>query len=43
MVQETPNHITMNMIGSAQNSREIIEGGDILIFTVGLITPTRKV
>ena len=34
-----PNHIPMNMIGSAQTSREISEDGDVLIFPVVLITP----
>ena len=38
MVKESPNHITMNMIGLSQTSREILEEGDILIFLVVLIT-----
>ena len=43
VVKDTPNHILENMIGSAQTSREIIEDGDVPIFSVVLITPTRKV
>ena len=38
MIKDTPNHILMNMIGSAQTSREIFEDGDVPIFTVVLIT-----
>ena len=41
MVKDAPNHILINMIGKAQTSREILEGGDILIFPVVLITQTR--
>ena len=41
MVKDAPNNILMNMIGKAQTSREILEGGDILIFPVVLITQTR--
>ena len=39
MVKDTPNHISMNMIGLAQTSREILEDGDILISPVVLIAP----
>ena len=39
MMKDAPNHIPINMIGLAQTSREILEGGDILIFLVVLITP----
>ena len=38
MIKESPNHIPMNMIGLAQTSRKILEDGDVLIFTVVLIT-----
>ena len=33
------NHIPMNMIGSAHNSRKILEDSDLPIFPVVLITP----
>ena len=39
MVKDTPNNILMNMVGLDQNSREILEDGDILIFPVVLSTP----
>ena len=39
MVKDDPNHIDMNMIGSAQTSRIILEDGDVPIFLVVLITP----
>ena len=38
-MKDAPNHITMNMIGSAQTARKIIEDGDVPIFLVVLITP----
>ena len=41
MVKEVPAHIMMNMIGSAQTSREILEDGDVPTFLVVLINPTR--
>ena len=34
-----PNNVPMNMIGSAQNSREIPEDGDVPIFPLVLTTP----
>ena len=43
MAKDASNHITMNMIGYAQTSREILEEGDILILPVILTTPTRMV
>ena len=43
MVKDAPNNIMMNIIGLAQTSRKILKGGDILIFSVVLITPTRMV
>ena len=39
MVKDTTNHVPMNMIGLAQISLEILEGGDVPIFTVVLSTP----
>ena len=39
MVKDTPNHITMNMIGLAQTSGEKLKDGDILIPPVFLINP----
>ena len=38
MVKYSPNHVTMNMIGSSQTSCEIIKDGDVPIFLVVLIT-----
>ena len=38
MVKDAPNNIPTNMIGLSHTSRKIIEGGDILIFLVVLIT-----
>ena len=43
MLKYAPNHVPMNMIGLAQNSQEILEDGDVPIFPVVLINPTRKV
>ena len=43
MVKDAPHHISTNMIGLAQTSRKTFKDGDILIFPVVLITPTRKV
>ena len=43
MVKDSPNHILENMIVSAQTLNKILEDGDILIFLVVLITPTRMV
>ena len=40
MAEEAPSHILINMIGSDQTSREIINDSDILILLVVLITPT---
>ena len=37
MVEEAPNHVSMNMIGLAQTSREILEEGDVPILLVVLI------
>ena len=39
MVKDAPNHVLMNMIGLAQNSREILKDGDVPIFPVVLSTP----
>ena len=39
MVEEAPNHVSMNMIGLAQTSREILEDGDVPIFPVVLGNP----
>ena len=39
MVKDAPNQDTMNMIGLAQTSRKIFEGGDVPIFPVVLSTP----
>ena len=39
MVKDAPNHGLMNMIGSAHNSREILEDSDFPIFFVVLSTP----
>ena len=39
MVKDSPNHVSMNMIGLAQTSSEIIEDGDVSIFLAVLITP----
>ena len=39
MVKEAPNHIPMNVIGSAQISHDILEEGDVPILLVVLITP----
>ena len=36
-MKEAPNHILKNIIGSAQTSRKILEGGDIPIFSVVLM------
>ena len=38
MVKDAPNHVLMNMIGLAQTSRKILEGGDFPIFLVFLST-----
>ena len=38
MAKEAPNHVSMNMIGLAQTSREIPEEGDVPIFPVVLST-----
>ena len=38
-MKDALNHILMSIIGLAQTSREILEDGDILIFSVVLITP----
>ena len=38
MVKEAHNHVTMNMIGLSQTSREILEDGNLRIFLVVLIT-----
>ena len=38
MMKDAPNHIPMNMIGSAQTSRKILKDGDVPIFPVVLIT-----
>ena len=43
MVKDAHNHVPMNIIGLAQTSRKILKDGDIPIFPVVLITPTRKV
>ena len=43
MVKDTHKHILMNMISKAKNSHKILEGSDMLIFPVVLITPTRMV
>ena len=34
MAKDAPNNVTMNMIGLAQTSREILEDGDVPIFQV---------
>ena len=39
VVKDTHNYVPMNMIGLAQTSREILEGGDFLIFPMVLIPP----
>ena len=39
MVKDAPNNIPINIIGLAHTSREILNGGDILISLVVLITP----
>ena len=39
MVKDAPNNVLMNMIGLDQTSHEILEGGDVPIFTVVLGTP----
>ena len=38
-MKDAPNHITMNMIGSAQTARKITEDSDVPIFLVVSITP----
>ena len=38
MVKEATNNFPMKMIGLAQTSREILEGGDVPIFLVVLST-----
>ena len=38
MMKDAPNHVPMNMIGLSQNSHEILEDGDVTIFTVVLST-----
>ena len=40
-VKDTPNYVLMSMIGLAKISRKILEDGDVPIFPVVLITPTR--
>ena len=39
MVKDTPNHVTVNMIGLAQTSHKIFKNGDVPIFPVVLNTP----
>ena len=39
MVKDATNHSPMNMVGLAQNSREILEDSDVPIFPVVLISP----
>ena len=39
MVKDAPNNVSMNMIGFDQNSRKILEDGDVPIFPVVLSTP----
>ena len=41
--KDTPNHVTINMIGLAQTSGEILDNGDVPIPPVFLITPDVKV
>ena len=43
MVKDAHNRVMINIIGLSQTSREILEDGDVPIFPVVLITPTRKV
>ena len=43
MVKDAHNHVMINIIGLSQTSRDILEDGDVPIFPVVLITPTRKV
>ena len=38
-MKDSPNHVTMNMIGLAYTSDEILEDGDVPIFLVVLSTP----
>ena len=39
IVKDAPNHVPMNMIDSAQTSREILEDDDVPILLVVLIPP----
>ena len=39
MAKDNPNYILMKMIGLDQTSHEILQDGDVPIFTVGLINP----
>ena len=39
MAKDAPNHVSMNMIGLARTSREILEDGVVPIFLVVLSTP----
>ena len=39
MVKDSPNHVSMNMIGLAQTSHEILNDSDVPIFPVVLCTP----
>ena len=36
-MKDAPNHVTMNMIGFAQNSREIFKEGDVPIIDPSII------
>ena len=38
-MKDDPNHVTMNIIGLAQTSREILKDSDVPILPVVLITP----
>ena len=38
VMNDTPNHFPMNILGLAQTSRKILEEGDVLIFLVVLST-----
>ena len=42
MVKDAINDVPMNIIGLAQTSRKILKDGDVPMFPVVLITPTRK-
>ena len=39
MVKDAPNHVPVNMIGSAHTSLEILKDSDVPIFLVVIITP----